>query len=52
MDIVRSESKERRPIFAGGCGGFCGISNLFIPDEMKQNLFKVINGLIEQNLKL
>lgn len=42
MDIVRSENKETRPIFVGGCGGFCGIANLYIPLERKQNLIRVI----------
>ncbi|KAL4502333.1 hypothetical protein ABPG72_011920 [Tetrahymena utriculariae] len=50
MDILKSDNKERRAIFLGGSGGFCGVSNLFISLEQKSNLVKVINGLIGHSL--
>ncbi|EWS75956.1 hypothetical protein TTHERM_000161279 (macronuclear) [Tetrahymena thermophila SB210] len=50
MDILKSDNKERRAVFLGGSGGFCGVSNLFISLEQKANLVKVINGLIEHSL--
>lgn len=43
LDIICSHNKEHRAVFLGGCGGFGGVNSVYMNEEARYNLVKVIH---------